>query len=352
MTANLPFARRRRVTIVTSYGQYYGGVEHVNSMLIGMLENEGNDTNLVSQDLLWGGPLLKVRKRLFGLNRILAYHFAARYAADTDVVICNGEFGYGINHRAAIVIFHGCYHGYASAMQPHVSVREYRGLMALADQQKRGAAGKYVVAVSRTLASILELQGIRVDAVINNAVDTMRFQPVVGIARNDRCLFVGAADYYGKGFDTLEKLADLGVGIDCVTSIRPKDTRLAWLGNVPNERLPEYYPRYKAFLLPSRFEGCGLVSLEAMACGTPVVMTSVGAGPDIASEIPEFVVDGRDSDLPNKIVDRLGVIERQRQDLAVRARGYVLRHHGYAAWKRKWLDTLDIVQRRSGGHRS
>lgn len=343
-----PKNARLSVAILTPNAHYYGGVEYVNKMLIELFEKEEFIARIISQELLGKEPLLRVRKRLFGLNRLLSRHFSGHYAANTDVVICNGEFSLGVHHQAAINSFHGCYFGYAQAMRPYVLEREYRGLMRLANQQKNGAAGKYVIADSRTLAEILERQGIRVDTVIDNAIDTNLFRPIKSVSRNDRCLFVGSLDYYGKGFDILEKLADRGIGIDCVTSSRPRDTRLGWLGNIPNEELPEYYARYKMFLLPSRFEGCGLVALEAMACGTPIVMTAVGAGPDIAREIPDFVVGGQWDEIPQKIADRLNAIENNYEDLVVRAREYVVRHHHYDDWKRKWLDTIDLVYNQKG----
>ena len=336
------------VAILTPHAKYYGGVEFVNQMLVTMLEEEGFSVRIVSRELLGGGVFFKAAMRYYGLNRLLARYFMKHYAADTDVVICNGEFGLGVSHPAAINSYHGCYYGYAHAVRSFIPEREYRGLMRLADQQKCGAALKFVVAVSRTLAGVLEEQGIPVDAVIDNAIKTDLFKPAQAVSRMDRCIFVGSADYYGKGFDVLEKLADLGVGIDCVTSVRPRDTRLGWLGNIPNKELPQVYARYKAFLLPSRFEGCQLVALEAMACGTPIVMTSVGAGPDIAREIPEFIVDGPWDTVPDKIVERLRRIGRDYESLALRARDYVVRHHAYADWKRKWLETLDLLRRRSG----
>jgi len=339
---------KRSVTILTPYARYYGGVEQVNQMLVALLEKEGFITQIISHELLEDGLFLKIKKRLFGLNRLLAHHFSKHYAAETNVVICNGEYSFGVSHPAAINIFHGCYHGYASAVRPYIPKKEYQHLMRLADQQKRGSVGKYVIAVSRTVEKILEDHGIHVDAVINNSVDTEKFRPLPTIARNDRCLFVGSSDYYGKGFDILEKLVDMGVKIDCVTSIRPQDMRLGWLGNIPNENLPEYYARYKAFLLPSRFEGSSLVPMEAMACRTPIVITAVGAGPDIAMEIPEFVVDGPWETIPEKIIERLRTIEERYEYFSDRARDYVIRHHGYEDWKRKWLNTIDLVQHHSG----
>ena len=47
---------------------------------------------------------------------------------------------------------------------------------------------------------------------------------------------------------------------------------------IPAEQLPDYYRAAELFVLPTlHYEGFGLVTLEALACGTPVVATPVGA---------------------------------------------------------------------------
>jgi glycosyltransferase involved in cell wall biosynthesis/SAM-dependent methyltransferase len=58
--------------------------------------------------------------------------------------------------------------------------------------------------------------------------------------------------------------------------------RVRFLGFVPDEALPDWYGAADAFVLPTReLEGFGLVTVEALACGTPVLATPVGATPEI-----------------------------------------------------------------------
>jgi glycosyltransferase involved in cell wall biosynthesis len=58
--------------------------------------------------------------------------------------------------------------------------------------------------------------------------------------------------------------------------------RVRFLGHIPEEQLPLYYQAADLFVLPTRsHEGFGLVTVEALACGTPVVATPAGATPEI-----------------------------------------------------------------------
>jgi len=61
--------------------------------------------------------------------------------------------------------------------------------------------------------------------------------------------------------------------------------RAVFLGHVPFERLASEYRRASVFCLPSRQEGFGIVFLEAMAAGLPIVAARAAA-------VPELVVDG------------------------------------------------------------
>lgn len=63
----------------------------------------------------------------------------------------------------------------------------------------------------------------------------------------------------------------------------------------PHELLSTYYRAADVCLVPSRSESFGLVALEAAACGTPVVASSVGGLQTLVEDgATGFLIDGRD----------------------------------------------------------
>jgi mannosylfructose-phosphate synthase len=52
--------------------------------------------------------------------------------------------------------------------------------------------------------------------------------------------------------------------------------RIEWRQYVPDEELADHYRAASVFALPSRYEPFGMVAIEAMACGTPTVLTVHG----------------------------------------------------------------------------
>ncbi len=79
----------------------------------------------------------------------------------------------------------------------------------------------------------------------------------------------------GRKGNLVELASELGVG-----------ERVTFLDAVVHDDLPLYYNAADICVVPSYYESFGLVALEAMACGVPVVASRVGG-------LKETVIDGR-----------------------------------------------------------
>ncbi|MDP2729843.1 MAG: glycosyltransferase [Dehalococcoidales bacterium] len=81
-----------------------------------------------------------------------------------------------------------------------------------------------------------------------------------------RLVIIGGDERTRHEIEELQKLA---------TELHIEDS-VTFLGLIKQERLPYFYSAADVCVIPSYYESFGLVALESLACGTPVVATDVG----------------------------------------------------------------------------
>jgi len=99
---------------------------------------------------------------------------------------------------------------------------------------------------------------------------------------------------------------------------------VTWLGFATEEELARLYRGAAAFVYPSRFEGFGIPVIEAMACGTPCVVSS---HPSLDEACGDAAVRA-DPDDPDALAAGIERAFSDRDDLA--GRGF--RHAGRFTW--------------------
>jgi len=197
------------------------------------------------------------------------------------------------------------YHTPAGAYADYISDAFAGVVRHAADRYERWFFGQAdaVVVPSETAADQLEVR--TPTHVVSNGVDTERFAPADDaaiVAFRDRhdlpdgplVGYTGRHGYEKRLGDLLAATAGLDVGVvlggdgPARAELRRRAAArddVRFLGFLDREALPTFYSALDAFAFPSPIETQGLVALEAVACGTPVVAVDGGA-------LSESVVDG------------------------------------------------------------
>jgi glycosyltransferase involved in cell wall biosynthesis len=90
--------------------------------------------------------------------------------------------------------------------------------------------------------------------------------------------------------------------------------------HVPRVELREIYRQADVFVFPTLVEGMGIVVLEAMASGLPVITTPNGPGDIVRDGVDGFLVPPRDVDAIVERLERLRADPQLRQEMARNAR--------------------------------
>lgn len=118
------------------------------------------------------------------------------------------------------------------------------------------------------------------------------------------------------------------------------DDVLRFVGARGHEVLPTYYNAAEALIMPSDYESFGMVALEAMACGTPVIASEVGG--------LAFLIEDYETGLHVPVRDPVALAERirvllqhpeKRQEMGKRAKEAATAY-GWSQIVAQLIDTL------------
>ncbi|HUY60365.1 MAG TPA: glycosyltransferase family 4 protein, partial [Candidatus Dormibacteraeota bacterium] len=233
-------------------------------------------------------------------------------------------------------------HTYHTAHRGHWLARP---LMALEARAYRAAAALIAISPS-TASSLSEGYGIPADriAVIPPGIDLELFHPCPpGEPQASTVLFVGRLARE-KGVLTFLRLAQgllqerpgarVWICGDGPERARVRQLAARWPGRVASpgrvddEILADRLRRATVLVMPSAYEGLGLVALEALASGTPVVAPAVPGLRDLAPAGVVLTPPG-DPAMLAKAVRGLLDDPGRRTALGLQGRQYVAEHHSW-----------------------
>ena len=193
-----------------------------------------------------------------------------------------------------------------------------------------GVGNLEIVTVSNWLKDIVcesFLRDCKVQC-IYNGIDTMRFHPVensvkaeLDIENHPMILMVSDGWDKRKGYDTILEIAKAAppewrfvmIGLT-EAQIRQLPENIIGFEQIWNQdKLIEYYSAADVFLNPSREETFGLVTAEAIACGTPAVVMDSTACPELIVDDGMGTVVEKEADAAAYIQATQKLLERQKR---------------------------------------
>jgi glycosyltransferase involved in cell wall biosynthesis len=118
------------------------------------------------------------------------------------------------------------------------------------------------------------------------------------------------------------------------------ENQVVFCGYVPDSDLPELYNKAAVFVYPSFYEGFGLPPLEAMACGTPVIVSHTTSLPEVVGDAGVYV-DPLDTEQISHSIDT--VLSDTKLHNALRGRG--LERAKMFSWEKTTRETMKLYRK-------
>ena len=118
------------------------------------------------------------------------------------------------------------------------------------------------------------------------------------------------------------------------------DERVIFLGRIPSQDLLYLYNAARVLVHPSFYEGFGLTPLEAMTCGTPVIVSNTSAIPEVVSDAA-LMIDPHDIDGLTVAMWRVLTEKELREDLICKG----LKRARQFSWEKAATKTLEVYRK-------
>ncbi len=118
-------------------------------------------------------------------------------------------------------------------------------------------------------------------------------------------------------------------------------------GYIPDEEVPSYYRQAEVFVLPSKYEPFGMTALEAMACGTPAIITKLGGLKEyIQNEKHAILVDPSNIEELSDAILRILNDNDFRTKIKNQGHNYVINEFSWPNIAKKYINYYNLAIRK------
>jgi len=132
-------------------------------------------------------------------------------------------------------------------------------------------------------------------------------------------------------------------------ALLPYENYFTYTPHQPRAMLPQVYRNQDVFVFPTLLEGMGLVVLEAMASGLPVITTANGPGDIVRDGIDGFIVPVRNYDAICDCLEILRARPELREEMSRNARQRAL-EYSWDAYMERIAGLVSDLDIRAGEH--
>src|SRR3954447_21139178 len=298
--------------------KHYGGTERIISYLTEELVRFGHKVTLfASGDSVTSADLVPVCRRSFRQNKRATDYLSREVLLVDHVMQRAGEFD--------LIHFHtGCLHYLVCRNLPVPNVTTLHGRLDTPELLRLYERFRHIPTISISNSQRAPWPCANWQATIYHGLpqDLFRFHPEPG----EYLAFLGRASPEKRVDRAIEIAKRVDMPLKVAAKVDPADRRyfkreiepllndphIEWLGEISDKDKDEFLGNAYALLFPIDWpEPFGLVMIESMACGTPVIAYECGSVPEVMEDgVTGFIV--RDLDHAVKAVHRIRDLSRSR----------------------------------------
>jgi len=125
------------------------------------------------------------------------------------------------------------------------------------------------------------------------------------------------------------------------TEINKNNLNINYIEPIPNTELPNYYNKYRYFILCSHYEGNPKTLIEAMACGSIVIGNDVdGINNIIIDNFNGFLIKCNEGDL-KRTIDKISIEKNKLERIQLNAINFVVENHSLESLTKTELSDYD-----------